>query len=200
MTKAQYLEALEARIGALPKEERESALRFYAEYFDDAGVENQQQVIEQLGTPERVAQQLLGDAAMPKAPRERRRIGVWTWVLIVFASPILLGLAAGALGLLIGALAAVFCVLLALVIVALSPLIVCATLVLTGTFCLLAGLLVTLQSFPTMMLYAGSGLVLLVLGLWMFHPCIALLQRSLRVIFRFSGWLVRMMKALRAHV
>ncbi len=39
----------------IPAEERVSAMEYYNDYFDDAGEENEQQVIRELGSPEQVA-------------------------------------------------------------------------------------------------------------------------------------------------
>jgi len=51
MNKETYLEALKREIAALPADEQESALQYYADYFDDAGSENEQKVIAELGSP-----------------------------------------------------------------------------------------------------------------------------------------------------
>ncbi len=52
MNKETYLEALKREIAALPADEQESALQYYADYFDDAGPENEQKVIDELGSPQ----------------------------------------------------------------------------------------------------------------------------------------------------
>lgn len=55
MNKEQYIKELDSLLRNIPAAEREEALSYYAEYFDDAGVENEQQVIEELGQPAKVA-------------------------------------------------------------------------------------------------------------------------------------------------
>ena len=55
MTKEEYIRELRARISHLPKEEQESALRYYMEYLEDAGDRPMEQIIEELGTPQQVA-------------------------------------------------------------------------------------------------------------------------------------------------
>lgn len=52
MNKESYLEALKREIAALPADEQDSALQYYADYFNDAGQENEQKVISELGSPE----------------------------------------------------------------------------------------------------------------------------------------------------
>ena len=55
MNRIEYMERLEQLLLVLPEEEREEALQYYHDYFDDAGVENEENVIRELGTPEEVA-------------------------------------------------------------------------------------------------------------------------------------------------
>ena len=61
MNAYEYLQALRAALSALPDDEIDSAMRYYEDYFLDAGDENAAQVIEELGPPEQVAQAILRD-------------------------------------------------------------------------------------------------------------------------------------------
>lgn len=61
MNAYEYLQALRAALAVLPDDEIESAMRYYEDYFLDAGDENAAQVIEQLGPPEQVAEAILRD-------------------------------------------------------------------------------------------------------------------------------------------
>ena len=61
MNAYEYLQALRAALSALPDDEIDSAMRYYEDYFLDAGDENAAQVIEQLGPPEQVAEAILRD-------------------------------------------------------------------------------------------------------------------------------------------
>jgi uncharacterized membrane protein len=55
MKKQEFMEQLEVLLSTIPQMEREEALRYYANYFDDAGEEMEEEVIKELGTPEKVA-------------------------------------------------------------------------------------------------------------------------------------------------
>lgn len=55
MKRKEYLERLEQLLFVLPNEEREEALQYYLDYFEDAGIENEDRVILELGSPEEVA-------------------------------------------------------------------------------------------------------------------------------------------------
>lgn len=73
MTKFEFMEELRLRLAVLSAEERADALQFYEEYFEDAGPENEQAVIAELGSPAAVAERILsgeGKAAVWKNGRE----------------------------------------------------------------------------------------------------------------------------------
>ena len=72
MSKQEFMEELEVLLGELPKEEREEAIRYYDAYFEDAGAENEQAVIAELGSAGRVAAQILKDF------RAEKESGVYT--------------------------------------------------------------------------------------------------------------------------
>lgn len=135
MNRNEYMAALRRALSVLPEEERASALRYYEEYFDDAGPENEQRVIADLGAPETVAEQILADyrelTAVPQQdagstaakPNHRRR-GVPPWLLVVLVLlaipvgvPLIGGLAIGAVGTVAGLLIAAVAVVLAFVVV-----------------------------------------------------------------------------------
>lgn len=58
MDRAEFMRRLEELLWDISSTEREEALRYYNSYFDDAGAENEKQVIEDLGSPERVAENI----------------------------------------------------------------------------------------------------------------------------------------------
>ena len=55
MTRAEFMTRLAELLNDVSPSEREEAIQYYIDYFDDAGVENEQGVIASLGTPEAVA-------------------------------------------------------------------------------------------------------------------------------------------------
>lgn len=58
MNKNEYLDRLSKLLADISYEEHEEALSYYREYIEDAGVENEQRVIEELGSPEHLAQEI----------------------------------------------------------------------------------------------------------------------------------------------
>lgn len=58
MTKEQFLFQLEQKLLDIPEDERAEAMEYYRDYFSDAGPENEQKVIAELGSPNQVAQSI----------------------------------------------------------------------------------------------------------------------------------------------
>lgn len=53
------MEQLRKYLKRLPKEDYENAIEYFSEYFDEAGPENEQQVMKELGEPKEAARELL---------------------------------------------------------------------------------------------------------------------------------------------
>ncbi len=56
MNRTEYMRELDALLHGISKEEREEAMQYYNDYFDDAGSENEEKVIEELGSPAKLAE------------------------------------------------------------------------------------------------------------------------------------------------
>ena len=55
MNKAEFVRQLEYLLQDIPEDERQEAIFYYRAYLEDAGEENEEQVILEFGSPERVA-------------------------------------------------------------------------------------------------------------------------------------------------
>ena len=71
MNKKEFLEELSQKLISLPIEERDTAMKYYTEYFDDAGVENEQAVITELISPGKVAEGILNESQKNKIADEQ---------------------------------------------------------------------------------------------------------------------------------
>lgn len=158
MTKNDFLSGLDYRLKQLPWEERQNAMHYYIEYFDDAGVENEQKVIMELGSPQAVASQILSDYAIKGLDAKQTGVkkgasSIWLVVLAIFAAPIALPLAIAFAAILLS----VFAVLFSLVAAG-------GAIVIAGVTCFIASFMVVFQSVPTTMFFGGCGLLLVGLG------------------------------------
>lgn len=156
MNRNEYLAELKDGLKKLPPEEYHNAVCYYEEYFDDAGEENEQSVVEELGPPQALAAQIIGNFAMkepdPQTPRTKKGISVvWMVVLAIFASPIALPLGLAAVVIVFAMLLVLFSVIIAFGAAALG--------------CVLGGLACLIMAFPLLMESAGTALFALGLGL-----------------------------------
>ena len=70
MNRAEFMKILRSDLRRLPEDERNSALEYYEEYFDEAGPQKEQQVLENLGNPKKIAGQIKADYAMQQLDQE----------------------------------------------------------------------------------------------------------------------------------
>lgn len=61
MDRQEFMAQLERLLLYVPIQEKEEALKYYNDYFEDAGPENEQQVLEALGSPEKIADNIKRD-------------------------------------------------------------------------------------------------------------------------------------------
>ena len=61
MNKYEYLAQLRSALFSVSQEEREAAMSYYEEFFNDAGEENEQSVIASLGSPQDLAQSIINE-------------------------------------------------------------------------------------------------------------------------------------------
>lgn len=61
MNRQEFMARLEALLSGIPEEEKQEALAYYAGYFEDAGEENEEQIIKELESPEKVAATIRAD-------------------------------------------------------------------------------------------------------------------------------------------
>ena len=58
MNRIDFMRRLELLLSDLPENERREAIQYYNDYLNDAGVENEEEVLEALGTPEELAKSI----------------------------------------------------------------------------------------------------------------------------------------------
>lgn len=76
MNRDRFMNELEALLYDISAEERAEALQYYSDYFADAGIENEQKVIEELVSPKKVAETIkAGLSGNAEAYQEYRETG-----------------------------------------------------------------------------------------------------------------------------
>ncbi|NLL93193.1 MAG: DUF1700 domain-containing protein [Clostridiales bacterium] len=64
MSKYEYLNILQERLRVLPEEERTSVLQYYTEYFEDAGIDNEDRVVSELGDVNILADKIIKESGI----------------------------------------------------------------------------------------------------------------------------------------
>lgn len=157
MTKADYLAELEQHLRKLPKKDFHEALDYFTEYFEEAGPENEADVIAELGSPEEAAKDIIqnvlekDDTVAQSKPKRSQQDWITLIILAILASPLLL----------LGAIIALS-VIISVLIFALSLLIFLAAMLGTGyLFALALVMLSFITLFEAIFIFSSSWQALL---------------------------------------
>lgn len=121
MTKKEFLEELRIRLAGLTTEERDAALVFYEELFEEKGPDKEAELLRELGSPAQVAENILEGISGNFVPnvvsrRVPKKPPLWLWALaILVAFPAVITVFATTGSVLITIIAVFFGVLFALV-------------------------------------------------------------------------------------
>lgn len=181
MNREEYMKLLKRRLRKLPKEDFNKAIAYFEEYFDEAGAERETEAIEDLGSPEEAAGQIIREIAIsntkePARGMKHKMNAVWVGILAVFAVPVALPVFLLVLLLLLMlalvALAAVLCVFAG-----------GASIIVAGPVALIGGLSVITENVGAGLCCFGYGLIGIGLGLLvvygMYHLCRVMMNRSI---------------------
>lgn len=195
MNRNDFMKQLESLLQNVSPTEREEALQYYNDYFDDAGAENERDVIEALGNPARVAENIKRDLTGNAAPRakasdralveygrpaetppnqnyqtpqkSKTELPTWAIVLLVLlliaASPAILGVGTGLLGVLVGAIAAWFGTIIGFGAAAFALFVVMIVLFVVGIMCVFADPLVGIGLIGCALLCGAIGILFIML-------------------------------------
>ena len=70
MSKQEFIRELENELKDMPEKEKSEAVQYYEEYFDEAGEENEEAVIQELGSPKRIAAMIRQDFVSSEEKQE----------------------------------------------------------------------------------------------------------------------------------
>ncbi len=98
MNKQEFLRTLRKRLAGLPQEDIEERISFYSEMIDDRIEDgtSEDTVIDELGTVEEIAAQVMSEIPLAKLVKEKvkpgRALRAWEIVLLVLGSPLWLSI------------------------------------------------------------------------------------------------------------
>lgn len=163
MNKEQYMKMLKKKLKHLPKNEFEKAIEYFEEYFAEAGAEHEQQAIEDLGTPDEAAANIIQNIAVKNTLEPIRDVkkgvnAVWVGILAVFAVPV-------ALPILLVIIGTVFILFAAVLLVLIMLMISCVLVIIMGPVYFFGGCTMLAQSIPVALICFGQGLACIGIGL-----------------------------------
>ena len=178
MTKNDYLDQLSRMLHHLQKEDYDRALAYFDEYFMEAGTENEQQAIQDLGSPEEAARELIMNLAEKNAqdpPKTVKRSfsAIWIGILGVCAAPIAVPVA---FSILVVILCMLFCALVFLLCIFISAVAVVAS----GVIGLFGGGVLLFHAFSDGLATIGLSLFALGLGILSTYGSFLLCKWALR--------------------
>ena len=201
MNRVEFMQQLERLLMDIPENDRLDAIAYYNDYFDEAGIENEAQVIRELGSPEKVAATIKTDlnssgheeaeytehgyedgregnnintpATQEVSSKEQKKKRDFPLaliiILVVFASPILVGIGGGLLGVVLGVLGAIFGIIVAVIVtvfsVAVAMLGCGIACVVAGAALIVVGLMRAVTSGVEGLLFVGVGGIVFALGI-----------------------------------
>ncbi|KMY33023.1 hypothetical protein ACZ11_13200 [Lysinibacillus xylanilyticus] len=181
MNRASFLKKLRGKLQRLPAHEIDAALAYYEEYFDEAGEENEQRVIQQLGSPSHVASQIMADYALKdleatstSTSTKKNMSAIWLIILAIISAPLSLPLLVVAIALIFSFGAVIFSVIIAIIATVLS-------IFFGGIVALISGFFILTQHWPTALLFMGVGFIVTGLGIMLF-PIVARLIKTIVVV------------------
>lgn len=172
MTRTEYIAKLTKYLRKLPQKDYEEALEYFMEYFEEAGPENEAQVIAELGTPKEAAHEVISRLLDEKIIEDKSSLRnkttiIWIAILAILASPVALPILLFFLAMIMTLLMIIFAV-------------IVTALALTFTL-LISGVYTFFTSFSLLNISLASTLFGGGLGLLMFGGALLLLLISFEI-------------------
>ncbi|MEG0771249.1 MAG: DUF1700 domain-containing protein [Clostridia bacterium] len=179
MNKEQYIKKIKECLKRLPQEEILKACEYYEEYFAEAGEENEQAAIKELGEPRKNANKIISEFALKDVEENtdgKKRMSIfWIVILAIFASPIALPIAIVFFVLILVLIIVIFSCVISIGAVGLS-------LFLAGPFSIILGALAFTQGSAVTIFYIGCGLMGIAIGTIIIWGSIVLCKKSYRFV------------------
>lgn len=188
MNRSEYMARLSKRLRKLPPEEYAKAMAYFEEYFDEAGPENEQQAINDLGTPEEAAAGILKEMAMSGLNKSHKSVkgglkSIWIAFLALCAAPVAVPLTFAGIvvigALMIAALAVIFSVIVCIVAVVVTAVI--------GVVC---SIMLLFKSLADGLMNLGMFLFFIGIGIFIVWGVLALGRMVVRCVGNVLGKMI----------
>lgn len=187
MNKTEFITQLKTRLKKLPEDEVTNAITYYEEYFNEAGVENEEKVLEELESPANVASQIIANYVLKEEKNSTKKdlSVIWMVIFAILASPIALPLALLVISLALAVVLVIFSLLLTFGVAG-------GGLLIGGVIYAILSLFLLIQHFATGLLFLGLAFVIIGIGILFLKFTIYMSKKSFRAIAnQMSQFLLR---------
>lgn len=188
MNKNEFMKKLEQSLKHIPKEDREDALNYYREYFEEMGADDSLDVSQEAGKPEDIAKDIIANCTEKHINEQKEKGGIkssattiWMIILAIFASPIAIPLALTAVLLLFAFLLVLFSLVFAIAVSGLAFVVTGLTLIFITFFA--PGFAQKLLCFGSGLAILGAGLLFLVAMILFGNLCIRGIANLFKAVF-----------------
>lgn len=190
MDKREYLAQLASHLKDLANDEFEDAMHYVEEYFDEAGIDNEQRVIDELGSPAKYAAQIKASSSIKENIREPRRAvkpssgikTVWYIIAGICALPIALPLLAVVVAFIFAFLAIVFAIIVTIIAITFAAYV--------------SAIPLFISSFPLFAVSVPSGFMALGASIVLLGIAIFVTSLVIMIFSHFIPWVIRVLSNL----
>ena len=189
MTRTEYIAKLTKYLRKLPQQDYEEAIEYFMEYFEEAGPENEAQVIAELGTPKEAAHEVISRLLDEKIIEEKSSLRnkttiLWIAILAVLASPV-------ALPILLFFLAMIMTLLMIIFAVIVTALALTFALLISGVYTFFTSFSLLSVSLASTLFGGGLGLMMLGGALLLLLISFEICKLIVKLITLLIKWLIK---------
>lgn len=189
MTRTEYIAKLTKYLRKLPQQDYEEAIEYFMEYFEEAGPENEAQVIAELGTPKEAAHEVISRLLDEKIIDDKSSLRnkttiLWIAILAVLASPV-------ALPILLFFLAMIMTLLMIIFAVIVTALALTFALLISGVYTFFTSFSLLSVSLASTLFGGGLGLMMLGGALLLLLISFEICKLIVKLITLLIKWLIK---------
>ena len=189
MTRTEYIAKLTKYLRKLPQKDYEEAPEYFMEYFEEAGPENEAQVIAELGTPKEAAHEVISRLLDEKIIDDKSSLRnkttiLWIAILAVLASPV-------ALPILLFFLAMIMTLLMIIFAVIVTALALTFALLISGVYTFFTSFSLLSVSLASTLFGGGLGLMMLGGALLLLLISFEICKLIVKLITLLIKWLIK---------
>ncbi|MDU2147600.1 MAG: DUF1700 domain-containing protein [Paeniclostridium sordellii] len=192
MNKKEFLKELNKKLKHLPENEKIDAVKYYEEYFEDAQINEDIDVLCELSTPSEIASQILSEYAIKEKNKESKNIktkisSIWFVLLAILVSPI-------ALPITIPLILVIIIGLFVISLVGIVVLVVAASLISSGVSIIFSGIGYIVSDISSTLISLGLGAIFIGISVLVIILIVIGLRKIFNLTFYFLNKILNNLK------